>query len=211
MCSRSTALSRTSSPTSFLVPLMSKPLSVLSVQRSLELLLRRRSSSPSPPPSEATKAKPLWDHTTKFTSWPTSHTTKFTSGQPPTAKHEGFHQLDEQQQMEAEQRAKLVHELMIDNAPNAIVGLFGQKEYEQCAMDLYYFLQMGAQSGKKGVVVDGVDMDARGCRLLAGVHRRGAVDDVGDAAKGLDDLLQRRPVELAGRVEVEIELIGLDC
>ncbi|KAG5555123.1 hypothetical protein RHGRI_012602 [Rhododendron griersonianum] len=62
-------------------------------------------------------------------------------GQPPTAKHEGFHQLDEQQQMEAEQRAKLVHELMIGNAPNAIVGLFGQKEYEQCAMDLYYFLQ----------------------------------------------------------------------
>ncbi|KAG5537699.1 hypothetical protein RHGRI_024974 [Rhododendron griersonianum] len=62
-------------------------------------------------------------------------------GQPPTPKQEGFHQLDEQQQMEAEQRAKLVHDLMIDNAPAAIVGLFGRKEYEQCAMDLYYFLQ----------------------------------------------------------------------
>ncbi|XP_058227007.1 uncharacterized protein LOC131335590 isoform X1 [Rhododendron vialii] len=62
-------------------------------------------------------------------------------GQPPTPKQEGFHQLDEQQQKEAEQRAKLVHALMIDNAPAAIVGLFGRKEYEQCAMDLYYFLQ----------------------------------------------------------------------
>lgn len=28
------------------------------------------------------------------------------------------------------------------NAPPAIVGLVGRKEYEQCAKDLYYFLQV---------------------------------------------------------------------
>ncbi|KAL7162453.1 hypothetical protein ACSBR2_042862 [Camellia fascicularis] len=65
--------------------------------------------------------------------------------QPPTPisspKKEDTQQLDEQQQKEAERRAKLVHELMIDNAPAAIVGLVGRKEYEQCAKDLYYFLQ----------------------------------------------------------------------
>ncbi|XP_031386509.1 uncharacterized protein LOC116200007 isoform X2 [Punica granatum] len=48
---------------------------------------------------------------------------------------------DEQQQFEAERRAKLVYELMIDKAPAAIVSLVGRKEYEQCAKDLYYFLQ----------------------------------------------------------------------
>lgn len=29
-----------------------------------------------------------------------------------------------------------------DKAPAAIVGLVGRKEYEQCAKDLYYFLQV---------------------------------------------------------------------
>lgn len=49
--------------------------------------------------------------------------------------------LDELQQQEADRRAKLVYELMIDNPPSAIVGLVGRKEYEQCAKDLYFFLQ----------------------------------------------------------------------
>ncbi|KAJ6394536.1 hypothetical protein OIU77_023689 [Salix suchowensis] len=48
---------------------------------------------------------------------------------------------DEQQQQDAFRRAKLVYELMIDNAPAAIVSLVGRKEYEQCAKDLYFFLQ----------------------------------------------------------------------
>ncbi|PPD92222.1 hypothetical protein GOBAR_DD10847 [Gossypium barbadense] len=47
----------------------------------------------------------------------------------------------EQQQLEAERRAKFVYELMIDKAPAAIVGLVGHKEYEQCAKDLYFFIQ----------------------------------------------------------------------
>ncbi|RVW34062.1 putative ribonuclease H protein [Vitis vinifera] len=50
--------------------------------------------------------------------------------------------LDELQQQEADRRAKLVYELMIDNPPSAIVGLVGRKEYEQCAKDLYFFLQV---------------------------------------------------------------------
>ncbi|XP_021298740.1 uncharacterized protein LOC110427513 isoform X2 [Herrania umbratica] len=49
---------------------------------------------------------------------------------------------DEQQQLEAERRAKFVYELMIDNAPVAIVSLVGRKEYEQCAKDLYFFIQV---------------------------------------------------------------------
>ncbi|XP_047959601.1 uncharacterized protein LOC125204884 [Salvia hispanica] len=49
--------------------------------------------------------------------------------------------LEEIQQQEAERRAKFVYELMIDKAPSAIVGLVGRKEYEQCAKDLYYFIQ----------------------------------------------------------------------
>ncbi|XVF26747.1 hypothetical protein REPUB_Repub14bG0045000 [Reevesia pubescens] len=48
---------------------------------------------------------------------------------------------DEQQQLEAERRAKFVYELMIDNAPATIVGLVGRKEYEQGAKDLYFFIQ----------------------------------------------------------------------
>lgn len=46
-----------------------------------------------------------------------------------------------EQQQEAVRRAKFVYELMIDNAPTAIVGLVGRKEYEQCAKDLYFFIQ----------------------------------------------------------------------
>ncbi|XP_020226194.1 uncharacterized protein LOC109807899 isoform X1 [Cajanus cajan] len=49
--------------------------------------------------------------------------------------------LDDEQQREADRRAKFVYELMIDHAPAAIVGLVGRKEYEQCARDLYFFLQ----------------------------------------------------------------------
>ncbi|KAG5008591.1 hypothetical protein JHK87_017106 [Glycine soja] len=49
--------------------------------------------------------------------------------------------LDDEQQQEADRRAKFVYELMIDHAPPAIVGLVGRKEYEQCARDLYFFLQ----------------------------------------------------------------------
>lgn len=30
----------------------------------------------------------------------------------------------------------------VDHAPAAIVGLVGRKEYEQCARDLYFFLQV---------------------------------------------------------------------
>ncbi|KAL1551547.1 hypothetical protein AAHA92_19374 [Salvia divinorum] len=49
--------------------------------------------------------------------------------------------LEEIKQQDAERLAKFVYELMIDKAPAAIVGLVGRKEYEQCAKDLYYFIQ----------------------------------------------------------------------
>jgi hypothetical protein len=49
---------------------------------------------------------------------------------------------EEEQKQEAERRAKFVHELMIEKAPATIVSLIGQKEYEQCAEDLYFFLQV---------------------------------------------------------------------
>ncbi|KAK1264699.1 hypothetical protein QJS04_geneDACA023595 [Acorus gramineus] len=49
--------------------------------------------------------------------------------------------LTPEQQLEADRRAKFVYELMIDNAPSALVGLVGRKEYEQGAHDLYFFLQ----------------------------------------------------------------------
>ncbi|KAK1577155.1 hypothetical protein Q3G72_019384 [Acer saccharum] len=49
--------------------------------------------------------------------------------------------LSEEQKEQAEERAKFVYELMIDKAPAAIVGLVGRKEYEQCAKDLYFFIQ----------------------------------------------------------------------
>ncbi|KAL9463438.1 hypothetical protein AB3S75_001280 [Citrus x aurantiifolia] len=49
--------------------------------------------------------------------------------------------LSEEQKQEADRRAKFVFELMIDKAPAPVVGLVGRKEYEQCAKDLYYFIQ----------------------------------------------------------------------
>ncbi|KAG6727897.1 hypothetical protein I3842_02G146900 [Carya illinoinensis] len=49
--------------------------------------------------------------------------------------------LTYEQQQEAVRRAKFVYELMIDNAPAAIIGLVGRKEYEKCAKDLYFFIQ----------------------------------------------------------------------
>ncbi|KAL5729249.1 hypothetical protein ACHQM5_002225 [Ranunculus cassubicifolius] len=48
---------------------------------------------------------------------------------------------DEQQREEASRRAHFVYELMIDNAPAAVVGVLGRTEYEMIAKDLYYFLQ----------------------------------------------------------------------
>ncbi|GAA0144451.1 hypothetical protein LIER_04894 [Lithospermum erythrorhizon] len=54
---------------------------------------------------------------------------------------EDIQTLEEVQQKEAERRAKFVYELMIDKAPQAIVGLVGRKEYEQSANDLYSFIQ----------------------------------------------------------------------
>ncbi|KAL3322242.1 hypothetical protein AABB24_039730 [Solanum stoloniferum] len=66
-------------------------------------------------------------------------------GQPSTPlsspRLEDSQKLDVMQKQEAEQRAKFVYELMIDKAPATIVGLVGHKEYEQCAKDLYYFIQ----------------------------------------------------------------------
>lgn len=44
-------------------------------------------------------------------------------------------------QVEETRRAKFVRELIIDNAPAALVGLVGRKEYERCARDIYFFLQ----------------------------------------------------------------------
>lgn len=48
---------------------------------------------------------------------------------------------EDAQQKEAERRAQLVYKLMIEKAPAAVVGLVGSKEYNQCAKDLYYFIQ----------------------------------------------------------------------
>ncbi|XP_028771741.1 uncharacterized protein LOC114728964 [Neltuma alba] len=49
--------------------------------------------------------------------------------------------MEDKQKQEEERRAQFVYELMIDHAPTAIVGLVGRKEYEQCARNLYFFLQ----------------------------------------------------------------------
>ncbi|KAK1422467.1 hypothetical protein QVD17_25604 [Tagetes erecta] len=48
---------------------------------------------------------------------------------------------EELQKQEAQRRSKLVYELMIDKAPAAVVSLFGRKQYDQCAKDVYYFIQ----------------------------------------------------------------------
>lgn len=64
------------------------------------------------------------------------------NGQPATPlSSPKIEMMDDSQVKEAERRAKLVYELMIDRAPAAVVGLVGRKEYEQCAKDLYYFIQ----------------------------------------------------------------------
>ncbi|GAV64481.1 PX domain-containing protein/PXA domain-containing protein/Nexin_C domain-containing protein [Cephalotus follicularis] len=70
---------------------------------------------------------------------PNSASQSFPNGQQPTEISSP--RLSEEQLQEADRRAKFVYELMIDNAPAAIVGLVGRKEYEQCAKDLYFFLQ----------------------------------------------------------------------
>ncbi|XP_068648191.1 uncharacterized protein [Aristolochia californica] len=49
--------------------------------------------------------------------------------------------VSELEAVEAARRAKFVRELMIDNAPAALVGLVGRKEYQRCAQDVYFFLQ----------------------------------------------------------------------
>ncbi|KAK9677114.1 hypothetical protein RND81_11G122300 [Saponaria officinalis] len=56
-------------------------------------------------------------------------------------KEDDLLKMAEEQEKEAMQRAKFVYEVMIDNAPAAVVSLVGSKEYEQCAKDLYYFIQ----------------------------------------------------------------------
>ncbi|PIA65014.1 hypothetical protein AQUCO_00100467v1 [Aquilegia coerulea] len=66
--------------------------------------------------------------------------TKRENAQKPPEKDNNI-LTDEQQREEAARRAKFVYELMIDNAPAALVGLFGRKEYEKSAKDLYFFLQ----------------------------------------------------------------------
>ncbi|XP_042463182.1 uncharacterized protein LOC122046516 isoform X2 [Zingiber officinale] len=53
--------------------------------------------------------------------------------------------LTYEQQVEADRRAKFVYELIYlfstEKAPPALVGLVGRKEYEQCAQDIFFFLQ----------------------------------------------------------------------
>ncbi|CAI9281218.1 unnamed protein product [Lactuca saligna] len=61
--------------------------------------------------------------------------------QPPPPNNEQTLTHEEVQEQEAQRRSKLVYELMIDKAPAAVVSVFGRKEYEQCAKDVYYFIQ----------------------------------------------------------------------
>lgn len=70
-----------------------------------------------------------------------SHQDSQRAGQESSPKQDDFREFIEQKEREAERRAKFVFELMVDNAPAAIVSLVGHKEYEQCAKDLYFFLQ----------------------------------------------------------------------
>ncbi|CAM8940701.1 unnamed protein product [Rhodiola kirilowii] len=64
-------------------------------------------------------------------------------GRPPvqSSPRKEEQDFEEQQRQEADRRARLVYELMIDKAPAAIVGVIGRKEYEHCAKDLYFFIQ----------------------------------------------------------------------
>ncbi|CAL0335307.1 unnamed protein product [Lupinus luteus] len=72
---------------------------------------------------------------------PTHSTSSQSSSQSHQSAEVSSPKKVDEQQREADRRAKLVYELMIDRAPPAIVGLVGRKEYEQCAKDLYFFLQ----------------------------------------------------------------------
>ncbi|CAL9774850.1 unnamed protein product [Musa acuminata subsp. burmannicoides] len=60
---------------------------------------------------------------------------------PGTQNNQNANPLTTEQQLEADRRAKFVYELIIDKAPAALVSLVGRKEYEQCAQDIYFFLQ----------------------------------------------------------------------
>uniref|UniRef100_A0A7N0RH95 Uncharacterized protein n=1 Tax=Kalanchoe fedtschenkoi TaxID=63787 RepID=A0A7N0RH95_KALFE len=66
-------------------------------------------------------------------------------GRPPTqpSPRKVEQDFEEQQRQEADRRARLVYELMIDKAPAAVVRVIGRKEYEHCAKDLYFFIQVG--------------------------------------------------------------------
>ncbi|KAL3632981.1 hypothetical protein CASFOL_025965 [Castilleja foliolosa] len=83
---------------------------------------RRQQPSPDSPSYNASEDQPSTPHSS-------------------SPKIEDASKLDEMQKQEAERRAKLVYELMIDKAPATIVGLVGRNEYEKCAKDLYYFIQ----------------------------------------------------------------------
>lgn len=50
-------------------------------------------------------------------------------------------QLSYEEHLLASRRAQFVHELIIEKAPAALVGLVGRNEYERCARDIYLFLQ----------------------------------------------------------------------
>ncbi|KAK7255382.1 hypothetical protein RIF29_28791 [Crotalaria pallida] len=82
-------------------------------------LTKHPNRRPPPPPSSPSQSSPHSHQSTEVSS----------------------PRIDDQQQREADRRAKFVYELMIDQAPPAIVGLVGRKEYEQCARNLYFFLQ----------------------------------------------------------------------
>eukprot|EP00249_Psilotum_nudum_P022034 c28347_g1_i1 orf=791-4057(+) len=44
-------------------------------------------------------------------------------------------------QLEATRRASVVHEILVEGAPTALVSLIGKRQYTRCAKDIYYFLQ----------------------------------------------------------------------
>ncbi|WOK91422.1 hypothetical protein Cni_G00113 [Canna indica] len=61
---------------------------------------------------------------------------------PGSQSNQKDNMLTTEQQLEADRRAKFVYELIIDKAPATLVSLVGgRKEYEQCAQDIYFFLQ----------------------------------------------------------------------
>lgn len=110
---------------------------------------RRTTSSKGDPsashiPSSSSKGDPSAAHITPSSSKGASHITE-TATSPKEVEHGKHEEKDNQslldQQMEEARRAKFVRELMIDNAPAALVGLVGRKEYERCARDIYFFLQ----------------------------------------------------------------------